>query len=100
MFELAGYSATLSLQAVASWLFERSTQVIAGQDPRDCAGRIGGGCTGTGVFATPYFKLNLSGLHDSGPLTFRLPDRMVRTRTTPGRVWCRDRGGWSVSNSW
>lgn len=77
LFELDGDTASLTLQAVGSWLFERSTQVLAGQEPRDCAGRIGGGCTGTGVFATPDFKLNLSGIYDSGPLTFRLQGRMI-----------------------
>ena len=77
LFELGGDTASLTLQAVGSWLFERSTQVLAGQDPRDCAGRIGGGCTGTGVFATPDFKLNLSSIYDSGPLTFRLQGRMI-----------------------
>lgn len=75
-FELGG-RATLSLQGVASWLFERSTQVLVGQDPRDCAGRIGGGCTGTGVFATPDFKLNLAATYNSGPLSFRLQGRMI-----------------------
>lgn len=69
--------ATLSLQAVASWLFERSTQVLSGQDPVDCAGKMGGGCTGTGVFAVPDFKLLLGTIYSSGPLSWRLQGRMI-----------------------
>lgn len=76
-FEIGGEPANLGLQAVASWLFERSTQVISNQAPLDCAGFFGGGCTGTGVFATPDFKLNLSSTYDSGPVTFRLQGRMI-----------------------
>ncbi|MDQ8755492.1 TonB-dependent receptor [Sphingosinicella sp. LHD-64] len=72
-----GQSASLNLQAVASWLFERSTQVLSNQAPLDCAGYFGGGCTGTGVFATPDFKLNLSGTYNSGPVTVRLQGRMI-----------------------
>lgn len=75
--QIGGDNATLSLTAVASFLFERSTQVIADQDPLDCAGYFGGGCTGNGVFASPDFKLNLSSTYNSGPLTVRLAGRMV-----------------------
>ena len=76
-FQIDGDDANLTLQAIASWVFERSTQVISNQAPLDCAGYFGGGCTGTGVFATPDFKLNLSSTYNSGPVTFRLQARMV-----------------------
>lgn len=75
--QIDGDNATLALSAVASFLFERSTQVIADQAPLDCAGHFGGGCTGNGIFATPDFKLNLSSTYNSGPLTVRLAGRMV-----------------------
>lgn len=75
--QIAGENATLNLSAVASFLFERSTKVLAGQKPLDCAGHFGGGCTGNGVFATPDFKLNLNATYNSGPLTVRLAGRMV-----------------------
>jgi iron complex outermembrane receptor protein len=74
---LADGQASLSLMAVASWLFERSTQLLATQAPLDCAGRFGGGCTGTGTLATPDFKLNLSSDYRSGPLSLRVQGRMV-----------------------
>ncbi|MGS1016552.1 TonB-dependent receptor domain-containing protein [Allosphingosinicella humi] len=75
--QIGGENATLNLSAVASFLFERSTKVLAGQEPTDCSGRFGGGCTGNGVFATPDFKLNLNATYNSGPLTVRLAGRMV-----------------------
>lgn len=75
--QIGGDNATLALSAVASFLFERSTQVIADQDPLDCAGHFGGGCTGNGVFASPDFKLNLSSTYASGPLSVRLAGRMI-----------------------
>ncbi|MFC7499403.1 TonB-dependent receptor domain-containing protein [Enterovirga sp. GCM10030262] len=75
--QIGGERATLALSAVASFLFERSTQVIADQDPLDCSGHFGGGCTGNGVFASPDLKLNLSSTYNSGPLTVRLAGRMI-----------------------
>lgn len=74
---IGGENAQLSLTAVASLLFERSTQVLAGQKPADCSGKFGGGCTGNGVFATPDFKLNVNTTYNSGPLTVRLAGRMI-----------------------
>jgi iron complex outermembrane receptor protein len=44
MLELGG-PANLSLTAVASWLMERSTQVLVSQKPQDCAGFYGAGCS-------------------------------------------------------
>ena len=74
---IGGDGATLSLSAVGSWLFERSTQILAGQEPLDCAGTMGGGCTGVGVFAIPDFKLLLGATYNSGPVTWRLQGRMI-----------------------
>lgn len=76
-FEIGGEPANLTLQAIGSWLFERSVQVISNQKPVDCAGRFGNGCIGTGTFALPDFKLNLSGSYKSGPISFRLQGRMI-----------------------
>lgn len=74
---LTGDSATLQLSAVASWMFERSLQVIANAAPIDCAGRFGNGCIGTGTFGVPDFKLNLSTTYASGPVTLRAQGRMI-----------------------
>ncbi|MEZ0495062.1 TonB-dependent receptor domain-containing protein [Sphingomonas sp. IW22] len=70
--------ATLSVTAVASWLFERSTQVLESSTPQDCAGFYGAGCSaGTGGFITPDFKLNLAGNYNSGPINWRVQGRMI-----------------------
>jgi outer membrane receptor protein involved in Fe transport len=76
--EFGGEVANLSLQAVGSWLFERSTQVLTSVPPQDCAGFYGAGCsTGTGGFIIPDFKLNLSAIYNSGPLSVRGQGRMI-----------------------
>lgn len=76
--ELGSNGASLSLQAVASWLFERSTQVLATSTPQDCAGYYGAGCSvGTGGFITPDFKLNLAANYASGPVALRFSGRMI-----------------------
>ena len=73
-----GEDASLSLQAVASWLFERTQQVLPTSAPQDCAGYYGAGCSvGTGGFITPDFKLNVGGTYSSGPLTFGIQGRMI-----------------------
>jgi iron complex outermembrane recepter protein len=77
IFRLNGENASLKLQGIASWLFERSSQVITTLAPVDCAGRFGNGCIGTGAFGLPDFKLNLSATYNSGPLTFRAQGRMI-----------------------
>jgi outer membrane receptor protein involved in Fe transport len=76
--EFGGEPANLSLQAVSSWLFERSTQVLSTVAPQDCAGFYGAGCsTGTGGFIIPDYKLNLNATYNSGPLTVRAQGRMI-----------------------
>ncbi|MBY8823311.1 TonB-dependent receptor [Sphingomonas colocasiae] len=85
---LADGTANLSLQATASWLFERSQQVLATLPAVDCAGLFGTGCTGTGSQGIPSFKLNLGATYDSGPLTFRLEGRMIGSfDLVPGQTW-------------
>ena len=73
-----GDDATLRLTGVASWLFERSTQVLSTVAPQDCAGFYGAGCsTGTGGFIIPDFKLNLGAAYSSGPVSIRGQARMI-----------------------
>jgi outer membrane receptor protein involved in Fe transport len=75
---LSGDGAELTLQAVAAWMFSRSTQVVSGQPALECAGFIGGGCGGgSGFWLIPDFKLNLNATYNSGPVTLRLQGRMV-----------------------
>lgn len=70
-------NARLSLQAIGSWLFERSIET-PGRPALDCAGIMGGGCGGgIGSYLIPDFKLNLSGTYSSGPITFRTQARMI-----------------------
>lgn len=74
--EFGGEPANLSLQAVSSWLFERSTRVLT--NTQDCAGFYGAGCSrGTGGFIIPDYKLNLNATYNSGPLTVRAQGRMI-----------------------
>lgn len=75
--QLGDEPASLMLQAVGSWLFEESRQVLVSQPPIDCAGHFGNGCIGTGAFGVPAFKLSLSGTYTGGPLTFRAESRMI-----------------------
>ena len=78
MLGVADEPATLTLQAIASWLLERSTQTLTNVPPQDCSGFYGAGCSsGTGGFITPDFKLNLSGTYNSGPVTLRAQGRMI-----------------------
>ncbi|MBS0416155.1 MAG: TonB-dependent receptor [Proteobacteria bacterium] len=78
LLELGGHAANLSLQATASWLFNRTTQSFAGAAPQDCAGFYGAGCSsGTGGFITPDFKVNMSAAYQSGLLSWRLVGRMI-----------------------
>jgi len=78
MLGVADEPATLTLQAIASWLLERSTQTLTNVAPQDCAGFYGAGCSsGTGGFITPDFKLNLSGTYNSGGVTLRAQGRMI-----------------------
>ena len=81
-----GGGAEVSLTALASWLFERSMQVIADQGELDCAGYMGGGCGGgTGNFMIPDFKFNLTAGYRKGPLSLRLQSRMIgEFELTPG----------------
>ena len=73
-----GGPASLTVQWVGSWLFERSIQTLSGEEPLDCAGVLGGGCGGgTGNILIPDFKMNLSANYESGPLTFRAATRMI-----------------------
>ena len=73
-----GEDANLSLQGVASWMFERSIQTLSTAEPLDCAGRYGGGCSqGNGGFIIPDFKLNVNASYNNGPFTVRAQGRMV-----------------------
>jgi iron complex outermembrane recepter protein len=70
--------ATFGFQAVASWLFNRTTQSFPGAAPQDCAGYYGAGCSsGSGGFITPSFKLNMNATYASGPFSWRVVGRMI-----------------------
>ncbi|BAK66500.1 TonB-dependent receptor-like protein [Sphingobium sp. SYK-6] len=70
--------ASLSLQAVGSWMFERSLQTTSASGPLDCAGHYAGGCSsGSGGFIIPDFKLNVSARYTSGPVTLTMQGRMI-----------------------
>lgn len=73
---LPGSSAQLTFGAAASWLFERTDRII-GEEPRDCAGFLGGGCTGQTAYGIPDFKASLSATWSSGVATARLQARYI-----------------------
>jgi iron complex outermembrane receptor protein len=78
MLELGGHAANLNLQALASWLFQRTTQSFPGALPQDCAGFYGAGCSsGTGGFITPNLKVNMSAGYQSGLFSWRVVGRMI-----------------------
>jgi outer membrane receptor protein involved in Fe transport len=75
---LLGKQTQFSLQAVASWLFNKTQKTLQSTLPQDCAGYYGGGCSsGTGGFILPSFKLNLAGNFNSGPVSWRWVGRMI-----------------------
>jgi outer membrane receptor protein involved in Fe transport len=78
MLGLGDHAANLNLQAIASWLFHRTTQSFSGATPQDCAGFYGAGCSsGTGGFITPDFKVNMSAAYQSGLFSWRVVGRMI-----------------------
>ncbi|WP_447757899.1 TonB-dependent receptor domain-containing protein [Sphingopyxis fribergensis] len=75
---IGGEPASLSLQAVASWLFNKTQKTLTNTNPQDCAGYYGAGCSsGTGGFILPDFKLNLNATFASGPISWRWSGRMI-----------------------
>lgn len=76
-FSILGEPASLTFQIVASWMLERSTEILAGQPALDCAGRMGGGCTGISTFGTPKLSINSNAGYQSGPLTVRTALRRI-----------------------
>lgn len=78
IFEFGGERANLTLQAIGSWLLERSIKTLSNVAPQDCAGYYGAGCSsGSGGFTIPDFKLNLSSTYNSGAVTVRGQARMI-----------------------
>lgn len=68
----------LSIAAVASWMFHKTTQTLTSSAPQNCAGYYGAGCSsGSGGFILPKFKLNLNATARSGPVSLRLVGRMI-----------------------
>jgi iron complex outermembrane recepter protein len=91
---LMGNPAQLSIQAVASWLFNKTQKTLTNTTPQDCAGYYGAGCSsGTGGLILPDFKLNLAGTLNSGPVSWRVQGRMIGSldayktiTTTAGKI--------------
>jgi outer membrane receptor protein involved in Fe transport len=77
-FSVGGNQAQLSLQAVASWLFNKTQKTLQSTLPQDCAGYYGAGCSsGSGGFILPDFKLNLAGTISTGSVSWRVAGRMI-----------------------
>ena len=63
--------ATLDLRWIASWQGEDSTVLLAGQPEIECAGKMGGTCSGNFIRATPDFRDLFSLSYLSGGLSLR-----------------------------
>ena len=75
---IGGDPASLSVTAVASWLFHKTQKTLTNTIPQDCAGYYGSGCSsGTGGFILPDFKLNMNAQYASGPASLRVAARMI-----------------------
>jgi len=109
-FGLPGEGASMALNVMASWMFERSMNVLADQPAIDCAGRFGNGCSGLGVPGTPDFKLRAGANYVSGPLTVRLQAHMVgemelypgfsaAIQKTPSRIYTALSGSYDVNET-
>ena len=68
---IGGGGATLDLRYLATFHDEDSTVLLAGQPAIECAGFLGGTCSGNFIRATPDHRGLLSGTYNSGPLSIR-----------------------------
>lgn len=102
--------ANMSLNVLASWLFERSLNILPGQPAIDCAGHFANGCSGLGTAGTPDFKMRASANYRSGPLNVRLQAHMIGkmdiypgfsavVTDTPARVYVALNGSYNVNDN-
>ena len=68
---ISGEGATLDLRWLSTFHDEDSTVLLAGQPAIECAGFLGGSCSGNFIRATPDFRGLLSGSYNSGSLNIR-----------------------------
>lgn len=68
---VSGDGATLDLRWLSTFHDEDSTVLLEGQPAIECAGYLGGSCSGNFIRATPDFRGLLSGSYNSGPLNIR-----------------------------
>ena len=74
---ITGGTASLDLQWISTFHDEDSTVLLAGQSPIECAGKLGGSCSGNFIRATPDYRGLLSGAYNSGSLTLRTDIEMI-----------------------
>ncbi|MBT8099675.1 MAG: TonB-dependent receptor [Gammaproteobacteria bacterium] len=68
---VSGDGATLDLRWLSTFHDEDSTVLLAGQPAIECAGFLGGSCSGNFIRATPDYRGLLSGTYNSGPVSIR-----------------------------
>ena len=107
---IGGGGATLSLQWVSTWQFSDETVFVAGLSPVDCAGLMGGTCSGNFIRATPDFRGLISAVYGSGDLRIRTdvqligefglaPDAHTNTQFPIDEVFYWDLGAnWYINN--
>ena len=69
--------ATLDLRWVSTWQDEDSTVLLAGQPAIECAGFMGGTCSGNFIRATPDFRGLFSAVWNSGPANIRTDVELI-----------------------
>lgn len=68
---LSGDGATLDLRWISTFQDEDSTVLLAGEAPIECAGFLGGTCSGNFIRATPDFRGLFSAVWNSGAANIR-----------------------------
>ena len=74
---IGGNGATLDLMFVSTWHLDDTTVLLAGADPIECAGFLGGTCSGNFIRATPDFRGYFNAAWITGNLNIRTDIEMI-----------------------
>ena len=74
---VSGDGATLDLRWISTWQDEDSTVLLEGQPAVDCAGFLGGTCSGNFIRATPDFRGLFSAAWYSGNASIRTEVQII-----------------------
>lgn len=74
---IGGNGATLELMWVSTWHLDDTTVLLVGSDPIECAGFLGGTCSGNFIRATPDFRGYFNAAWITGGLNIRTDIEMI-----------------------